>query len=146
MNDNVDDPWAEYARLSKISDSDTVNDRTWGADEALDELLSRIEAEQPVTTSELTNLVNNRARKHRIRRIILAKNTILIPRIAANEDERQHALHLLRRSATTLTTLESRLLFAVAEGKTYGELARRAAVPVGTMKTWVRRARLKIVH
>ena len=146
MNDNSDDPWAEYARLSEISDSHTLDDRVWAADEALDTLLDRVEANLAVTSSELTNLVNNRARKHRARRVILAKNMVLIPRIAANEDERQDALDFLRRSAAVLTSLEARLLFAVAEGRSYGELAGREAVPLGTVKTWVRRARLKIVR
>ncbi len=65
---------------------------------------------------------------------------------AANENDRQDAIDVLRRAASVWTSLEHRLLFAIASGETYGALAAKDCVPVSTVKTRVRRARLKIDH
>lgn len=57
-------------------------------------------------------------------------------------DERERALHLC------LEDLEERQRTAIRtaffDGFTYAELAERAAVPLGTMKSWVRRGLLRL--
>jgi DNA-directed RNA polymerase specialized sigma24 family protein len=143
---NEDDLWAEYSRLSEQADSDRLNDMAWATDEALDIVLERIAASRAIAPQTVANLVRNRARKHRRRRAILARNATLFPTTAANDNARHDALDVLNRSATVLTSLEARLLFGIGEGKTYGELARSEGAPEATIKTWVRRARMKIKH
>lgn len=141
---NVEDLWAEYARIAKIADSDRLTDRAIAADEALDEILNHIQAKTELSRTAVSNLLRNRWRKHRARRGIMARNAPVLVRPPANDNSRYEAIDALRRTAKVLTSIEARVLFGIGQGKTYGELALAEGVPISTVKTWVRRARAKI--
>ena len=138
------DLWAEYVRLSRKADTTQLGDRAWAADDALDEMLDRIETSRSISTAEVDNLIVNRAKKYRNRRLLLSLNSVLFAQTAANENCRQDAIDVIRRSMSVWTSHEAELLFAIARGETYGSLAGKSDTPVATIKTWVRRARLKI--
>jgi RNA polymerase sigma-70 factor (ECF subfamily) len=59
-----------------------------------------------------------------------------------------HAAQQSTRLATCLGELEERQSIAIRaafmEGNTYEELAERMRVPLGTMKSWIRRGLLKL--
>jgi DNA-directed RNA polymerase specialized sigma24 family protein len=103
-----------------------------------------VEAGRDIAPEAVANLLRNRTRKHRNRRLILARNAPVLFVGAANDNARHEAADAIRRAAKVLSFLEARLLFGISEGRTYGELARAQGVPAGTVKTWVRRARLKL--
>ena len=142
--DKVSDPWAEYARIQRQANTPILSDRAWASDETLAAILDRLEQGQVSLPQQVDNLAANRATKHRRRRGSLAKNAQLLSLATANDDSRLEALCDLDRYRRQCTTREWRILIAVGLGHTYGYIASAEAVPEATVKTWVRRVRLKL--
>lgn len=138
----AEDPWAYYAHLLKQADSSVITDTSWAIDEALDEVLDYIEAGSELPSEEqFDTLIGNRRRKYRERRELLTKQHDIVDRgFAAIANRRADQIDLtaaLRR----LSRRDRAIIVALAKGETYGELARRMNCPIGSVKTWVHRAR-----
>ena len=141
MND--DDPWAEYARIQALADSDSLTGRTWAAEEALGAILDKIETRQEISAKQIDNLLTNRAATVRHRRHLLVRNALLFDQ-SANKDTRLEARLELDRHRRRCTPREWWVLYASAIGFSYASIGQAEHVPEGTVKTWVRRARLKL--
>ncbi|MCH9052211.1 MAG: hypothetical protein IIA72_14210 [Proteobacteria bacterium] len=138
-----DKPWALYARIQRQADSKILSDQAWARDEALDAILDQIEWGRMVSTEQAENLITNRASKHRQRRRSLAQNTQIF-HTTVNENSRLEALCDLGRHQRQCSKLEWRILVSIGLGHTYGRIADAEKVPEATVKTWVRRARLRL--
>jgi RNA polymerase sigma-70 factor (ECF subfamily) len=70
------------------------------------------------------------------------------PAAAERVEQAQEEHHLRQRLARCLEELEAQHAAAIRaaffDGATYDELARRMGVPLGTMKSWIRRGLLKL--
>ena len=142
--DKVSDPWAEYARIQRQANTPIVSDRAWASDETLAVILDRLEQGQVSLPQQVDNLVANRATKHRCRRGSLAKNAQLLSPASVNDGSRLEALCDLERCRRQCSTREWRILVAVGLGHTYDYIANAEVVPEATVKTWVRRVRLRL--
>ena len=140
-----DDLWAEYARLLKLADSDHLSDAAWAVDEALGTILDEIEYRRVVSAQQADNLLTNRARKQRLRRDLLARHVHLLPDSTASEDGRIEARSELARHQARCDGREWRVLTSIGLGETNRAVADAEGVPEATVKTWVRRARMKLV-
>lgn len=139
-----DDPWAEYARLQKIAGSPTLNDKAWAIDEALDAILDKIETGQPLLRHQADNLVINRAAKFRRRRACLNKNTDVLVASSPSEESRLLARCHLSPCAGNCSIRDWKILVSIGLGETYNDIAEGYGVAEGTIKTWVRRARMRL--
>ena len=135
--------WVTYTRIQRQADSNILSDRAWAIDEALDAILDEIELGKAVLAEQAENLITNRASKHRRRRRSLAQNAQLFL-TAINENSRLEALCDLGRHQRQCSELEWRILVSIGLGHTYGHIAVAEGVPEATVKTWVRRARLRL--
>ena len=140
-----DDPWAEYARLQQFADSSVLNAKAWGLDEALEAILDKIEAGKTVSPRQAENLLTNRAAKHRHRRKILSENALVLAiDNVAHEESRVLARCRLSQFIGCCSERERQVLLSICFGETYADLASAHGVPESTIKTWVRRARLRL--
>ena len=152
MND--DDLWVVYTRIQRQADSRILSSKAWAIDEALDAILDRIGRGETTSLQQADNLITNRATKHRHRQRSLGEtNEQLFPALAKNEqlfpaftnDNNQlDAICDLGRYRQLCSTREWRILVAVGEGHTYSHISSEEGVPEPTVKTWVRRLRLKL--
>lgn len=140
---NEDDPWADYARIQALADSDHLSGRTWAAEEALGAILDKIEAGQDFSAKQIENLLTNRAATARHRRGLLAKNAHLFDR-PVNDDKRLEARLELDRHRRRCTPREWRVLVSAGLGYSYASISNAESAPEATVKTWVRRARNKL--
>ncbi len=141
----VNDLWAEYARLQQFADSPILNDTAWAVDEALEAFLDRMEAGETVSPLQADNLVTNRTAKHRRRRANLSENALVLAiDNAVDEESRLLARCRLLQCLGCCSQRERQVLLSVGFGETYGDIASAHGVPEGTIKTWVRRARLRL--
>ena len=138
-----DESWAAYARIQRQADSNILSDQAWARDEALDAILDKIERGEAVSDKQAENLITNRASKYRRRRRSLAQNAQLFP-TAINENSRLEALYELGRHQRKCSELEWRIFVSIGLGHTYGRIADAEEVTEATVKTWVRRARLRL--
>jgi DNA-directed RNA polymerase specialized sigma24 family protein len=104
------------------------------------EVLRCIETGQPITSVQIEDLISNRAAKYRARRRIIATNVI---ETLPQEETSRNASIELRSRLSRCNQRERAILVAVGGGASTKELCRTFAAPAGTVKTWVRRARLK---
>lgn len=139
-----DDPWAEYARLQALADSNHLSDRAWAADEALETILDKIERGHAISAQQADNLLTNRGRKQRERRRLMGQHAHLQCDLAANENDTLEARSELAWHNTRCSNREWRLLVSIGQGNSYESIAKAEAVPEATIKTWVRRVRLKL--
>lgn len=142
---NESDPWVTYAWIRKLANSNRQSSRARAADEALDTLLDMIERGRPISTQQAKNLLLNRARKQRVRAQILAQHADILSSAAANDNARLEARSELIRCREHCDDREWRVLVAVALGHTSSSIALTERVPEATIKTWVRRARIKLM-
>jgi len=145
-----DDLWAEYARIQRQADSTFLSDHAWARDEALEAILDKVERGQVVSAEQADNLITNRATKHRRRRGSLLRRGLSLTqnahlRVATNRYGRLEALCDLGRHQRQCSEREWRVLVCVGLGLTYNRIADAEKVPEATIKTWVRRARLRLV-
>ena len=141
MND--DDLWVVYARIQRQADSRILSSKAWAIDEALDAILDRIGRGETTSLQQADNLITNRATKHRHRQRSLAKNEQFFPALT-NDNNQLDAICDLGRYRQLCSTREWRVLVAVGEGHTYSHISSEEGVPEPTVKTWVRRLRLKL--
>ena len=141
MND--DDLWVVYARIQRQADSRILSSKAWAIDEALDAILDRIGRGETTSLQQADNLITNRATKHRHRQRSLAKNEQLFPALT-NDNNQLDAICDLGRYRQLCSTREWRVLVALGEGHTYSHISSEEGVPEPTVKTWVRRLRLKL--
>lgn len=139
-----DGPWAEYARLQEFADTSILNDRAWAVDEALDALLDKVEAGESLSRPQVDNLVTNRAAKHRRRRACLSQNGPVLAACNVDEENRLLARRRLRECISQCSQRECKVLMAAGFGETYRVIANEHGVAENTIKTWVRRARLRL--
>lgn len=140
-----DDKWAEFARIHAKADSPILSDRTWAIDETLEAMLDAIEQEEAISALKVDNLIANRTGKHRRRRASFAKHSPQLTASPANDNDRIQARSALRDSLCRCTDREQRVLTLVGLGHTYREIAKAEGTPEATVKTWVRRARFKLI-
>ena len=141
MND--DDLWAEYTRVQAVAASPRLSNRTQAAEEALSAILDKIERRQSISSQQVEDLLTNRARTLRERRKLLAKHAHLFA-VPVNDDRRAEARAELAEHERRCAAREWRVLVSAGLGHTYHHIADAENVPVATIKTWVRRARLKL--
>src|SRR5262249_54149261 len=143
----MDDSWAAYARIQSLADSAHLTDRTRAAEEAAETILDMIQRGQTISPQQEDNLLINRAKTQRHRRKLLAANDDgrhELCAIAADQNGRLEARSELGRCKGQCGDREWRVLVSVGLGHTYGSIAHVEEVPEATLKTWVRRARLKL--
>jgi hypothetical protein len=139
-----DDPWAAYARIQALADSNYISIQAYAADETLETILDMIELGQAVSPRQADNLLKNRARTQRERRALLALNADLLHPISTSEDARVTARSELASVQGRCSPHEWWLLISAGLGYTCQELAIAGNVPDATIKTRIRRARLKL--
>lgn len=127
-----------------LTNSRTFNDKYWAVDEALDAILDKIEAGEPVSAQRTENLITNRAAKHRRRRADFNNHAALFTFSTASDESRLHARCLLIECSARCSPREWGVLVCIGLGHTYRAVAHRHSVPEATAKTWVRRARLRL--
>ena len=138
-----DDPWTEYARIQALADSPRLSNRTWADEEALDTILDKIESEQQISAQQADDLLINRARTQRKRHNLLAQHGHVLA-VENNENDRVEARSVLAWHQGRCNDREWRVLVSVGLGHTYRRIASAENVAEATIKTWVRRARLKL--
>jgi DNA-binding NarL/FixJ family response regulator len=141
---DADAPWAAYARVRALADSDYLSNQARAADKALETILDMIEDGQAISPQQVDNLLRNRARTQRQQCKLLGRHAHLLCGVAANESDRLEARSELARHQGRCSRQEWRLLVTIGLGYTYGNIAKAYDVPEATIKTWVRRARLKL--
>ncbi len=167
MSDVLSICWSEYNRLQRFADCQKLDRRSWGIDEALSELLARMFNSTLPELSEwldglahergcrlgrtidrpeglrvwLRNLATNRAKKHRAGAPIEVARTIAgvdaQPSMVEMADELLHV-----RSYTTDN--EWHVLWGVANGDSYRELANQRGTLENSLKSLVLRCRRRI--
>ena len=138
-----DDPWPEYTRIQAIANSTRLSSRTWAAEEALGAILDKIETRQNVSARQTNNLLTNRARTTFHRHRLLARHAHLFAQ-PVDENRRLEARSELGRYRQCCTVREWRVLYLSGLGYSYDSIASTEGVPEATVKTWVRRIRLKL--
>ena len=131
--------------IQSISDLPHLQNRTRAADEALDTILDKIERGESISTRQADFLLANRAKKQRHRQILLAREADLFRETAANENDRLEARSTLAWYRGRCGNREWRVLWSIGMGYAYSNIADAEQVPEATIKTWVRRSRLKLV-
>jgi len=139
-----DGPWADYFRLQRLAESRVLSDQYWAIDEALEVVLDEIDGEHAIAERRTANLLANRAAKHRHRRRLLNQNACLLSPGVVNEHARFEASRELERHRSRCAPREWRVLLMICVGHTYVAVAAFEGVPEATIKTWVRRARMKL--
>ena len=140
---NSYDCWADYAHIQCKADSSTLSPQTWAIDETLDAILDEIERGQAPSRQQIDNLILNRSAKYRRRRILLDRHGESFPTFASNH-RRLEARYYLNQCRQHCGELEWDMLLAIGMGYTYGEIAVKEGVPEATIKTRVRRLRLRL--
>lgn len=143
MNDN-DDPWAEVARLQALSGSNRLSDRTWAVEEALNATIDHIARGEPVSRAETENLLTNRRRKMRRRRSLFVVNGSMLIEPTVDGRPAIEARSELHRILGFCTDREWCVLLRIGIGHSCEEIAVLDNVPRATVKTWLRRARLRL--
>jgi DNA-binding NarL/FixJ family response regulator len=138
---STNDPWAAYARLQNLLKLAPVSDRSWAIEEAMNVLIETIIEGREVSEIQIEDLVNNRTAKYRRRRQHHYEATA-----APNFGDAACSLDAgieLRSRLKRCSTRDQSILIAIGRGATTREIALARATPEGTIKTWVRRARIK---
>ena len=140
---NSSDCWDNYAHIQHKADSPTLSPQTWAIDETLDAILDEIERGQAPSRQQIDNLITNRSAKHRHRRVLLDRHGEIFPAFVSNH-RRLEARYYLKQCYQHCSEREWDMLLAIDKGYTYGEIAGREGVPEATIKTRVRRLRLRL--
>ena len=141
---NSPDCWADYAHIQRKADFPTLSPQTWAIDETLDAILDEIERGKVSSRQQIDNLITNRSTKYRRRRVLLDRHSEVFPVFVSN-DRRLEARYYLNQCRQHCTAREWGILLAIDKGCTYREVAVMEGVPEATIKTWVRRLRLRLV-
>ena len=139
-NMSTNDPWAAYARLQEILKFARVSNRSWAIEETMNVLIEEIAAGREVSELQIENLVNNRSAKYRRRQ---QRHEIAT---ALHFDDGERSLNArieLNSRLKRCSTRDQSILIAIGAGVTTREVALARVAPEGTIKTWVRRARVK---
>jgi RNA polymerase sigma factor (sigma-70 family) len=137
------DLWAEYARVQQGTEWGFLSDRTEAAEDALGVILEKARAGQTISSSQVNNLLINRAKTARHRRFLLARNAPLLNR-SANEEQRFMDRLALHQCLRTCEVRDQRILQLVAAGYDYSYIAAKENVSESAIKTRIHRARLKL--
>jgi len=167
MSDSLSICWAEYNRFQSFSNARQLNRRSWGLDEALAELLIKIEASSPSElTSWLTNLAAGRTRRlGKPVELSLALRAWL-KNLATNRSKKYRSYLDLREPETkgyiqdplaaimiaadvqivqsNTTSVEWNVLWHVAAGGSYQGLAYEHSIPESTLKSMALRCRRRL--
>ena len=140
---NSSDCWADYAHIQRKADSPTLSPQTWAIDETLDVILDEIERGKAPSRQQIDNLITNRSTKYRRRGFLLDRNGDVLLNFASN-DRRLEARYYLNHCRRLCSAQEWGMLLSIDKGYTYGEIAVKEGVPEATIKTRVRRLRLRL--
>ncbi len=163
--------WQKFALIHRHADSFTLHFKAWAIDEVMEEYLDRQAGLhpklKPLTDAEIESLpdafwdkVWNRKKKHRRRREAAlnrfpyetSKQTTDMPqpRTSAIHDAR-HAPDdeidrqvLVKKIRARVDDREWYLMFQLAEGRSYADLAKEQRQAVGTIKSVVFRCRARL--
>jgi hypothetical protein len=136
---STDLPWAAYARLQKILKTAPVSDRCWAIEETMNVLVERIAVGGEVSEIQIENLIKNRSSKHRRRR---QQDHLATAAGIGDEARLRDAPIELNSRLKRCSARDQRILLAIGSGVTTREIGVAYATPEGTIKTWVRRARI----
>ncbi len=89
-------------------------------------------------------MLANRRAKYRNRRRLLLKHSDTRQTRATDPRPALEARQQLREVSAALNETELRILVDLANGFTFAEIAVDMEIPIGTVKTWARRARLRL--
>lgn len=137
-------PWRTYARLqTQVSGSRRLTSLTWGAEAGLDFILASA-SHTPPTPEEVGRTVAGAARRERHRAGLRAahfghEDTIL------DAEDRCHARQRLRVIEASTDSTDLELLYAVAAGNGYSELAAAGHGTEGALRVRVLRLRRRLV-
>lgn len=167
MTDALSICWAEYAHFQAFANQQLLNRNSWGIDEALSELLERIERSslddlsdwlselarqrshrlgRPVPVEEglrawIKNLATNRSKKYRSGATLeeaKAKGIVENPTAAIETAEE---VELAKQNSTEY---EWRVMWRLASGDTYRNLADELRMGVNSLKSFVLRCRRRL--
>ena len=137
---STNDPWAAYGRLQEMLRLARVSNRSWAIEDTLNVMIEEIAAGSEVSELQIENLLNNRAAKYRRRQQRCETD------IALHFDDGERSLNArieLNSRLKRCSTRDQSILIAIGAGVTTREIALARVAPEGTIKTWVRRARVK---
>lgn len=139
-------PWEVLARLQSQSNPRTTHPRSWGREEAFERVLEdllnhRIPAQAEEIERRFDHLRANRATKHRRRAGLLRGWGLRQRHNAPNPSDRLITQDLVEHVRRAVPAVDYGYLVALAEGRSYAELAARSSVNEGTLKSRVARAR-----
>jgi hypothetical protein len=137
---NADDLWAAYTRLQEILDSTRISDRYWAIEETMNIVLGAIAEDRELSPIQIDNLISNRSAKYRRRRRY--QDEPAAPVFSDGSGSAEASIEL-RSRLSRCSVRDQSILIAIGHGVTTREMALGYVVPEGTIKTWVRRARLK---
>lgn len=167
MSDAISVCWGEYTRFQAFADRQTLDRRSWGVDEALGELLAKIQSSSPDELSDwlaelarergrrlgrpvqieeglrawLKNIATNRSKKYRSRAPLEeAKAEGYVESISVDM-EMAEEVELVQRNATDAEWI---VLWGIACGEGYRSLARQLGIGVNSLKSMVRRCRMRL--
>jgi DNA-binding NarL/FixJ family response regulator len=138
-------PWDAYAHLqAQLSRAHLVSDHTWGMEAALDAILRSLHDNQPVTPDDLTRTAASERRRERYR-ARLRLTSLRGVEVGADPDERLAAREGLRIARSKVSSRDWPVLWQVAEGYNYPEIAGRIGVTPGCLRVRVQRCRQQLV-
>ena len=135
---DLPEPWRAYARLQeKLARTRHVDGHTWGLETALNRILDGAS----FAADDLDRAVRSEARKERHRAALHRKYPPETSTGQPTPENPIHARRLLRRARVLVTGAQWDLLYAVAEGQEYKDLATVADVAPGALRARVLRMR-----
>jgi DNA-binding NarL/FixJ family response regulator len=143
-------PWDDYVSLQRQADRRKLDAKAWAAEEQAEEFLDGLAANKLHTDPNLRktwldNLGTNRAKKHRRRVSILRRLVYFRPGFELSKVHESIAKkETLARVQKKATPDEWAVLFALASGGTYQDLADTRGCSEQTMKTRVSRCRKRL--
>jgi hypothetical protein len=136
---NLPYPWDLYASLqAKLARRQQVDDRSWGLEAGLDHLLA--EPNRPPSEEKLDRTVRSENRRERYR-AQLRRVHLALEDCEADLEGEVAARQALRAAQVQVADEDWALLYAVGEGRDYGELAAARGVSAGHLRVRVLRLR-----
>ncbi len=140
-------PWGAYAHLQKLSRRPYVDDRAWGYEAGLDLVVASSLAGKLPCQNEIDRAVASGARLNRYRSRLRARylqaEESANPGTGMEDFEARQALQDIRDS---LASSDWTLLWELALGGEYAEVARQRGVTAGSLRARVLRLRRSLCN
>lgn len=139
-------PWGAYARLQELSRRPSLDDRAWGYEAGLDLILASNPAANRPFQNEIDRAVASGARleryRTRLRGLYLHDPELANPGTGMEAFEAQE---VLRHIQDNVAASDWALLWELAQGHEYAEMAQQRSITAGSLRVRVLRLRRSLV-